>query len=274
MNVSKELTKQPDVIDAVVSIGNKFYSKPEENPILELMPLVLPLDTLEILTRINASKYGEALFKAKRYKEAQKYLSLGIKKQKEGCLIFSNGIADLYLSRHKCFLELKDTISAINDLKIIQSDYGFFTGFKIFDLALQIEDSEALQHWKPKVVEKLKADQQKDTSSVDILTALSILEIYLVANDSQAFIEYDDFLNKLDLGDFKPIYDYLKLLFKIQGEKIQLKEIHKFKTSIENGNFENKRWSCDLVKHWSKQLKEFERELVLELNSSICSENK
>jgi len=268
LEVSEELIRQPDVVDAVINIGNKYYGKPEHNPILDLIPLVLPLDTLEILSKIRADNYGKALFQAERYDEAEKFLSMAIKKHKEGCAIFVNAIADLYLNRHKCYLELKDTLSAINDLNYIQEEYGFFTGFEVFALELERENMEEVSDWKPLLVEEYKSRQAKNSKKQDLLNELSILEIYLVTNDTIAFTSYSDTLSTIDFAQYKPIYEYLNLLIKLGQKEIQEVEIKSFGSSLEN--FKNTKWSCRLVSYWSKQFSSPEKEKIEALNLLIC----
>lgn len=270
LDVTDELSQRSDLIDEVIKVGNRFYYKPEENPILDLMPLILPLDTLQVLSKINASKYGQALFKAKRFREAQEYLTLAIKKQKEGCIIFANSIAELHNYRHKCHLELGDTLSAIEDLNIISKEYGFFVEDEIFEIELQLNNTDEILRLRPLIIDKLKAARKKDTTEINIGLELSILELYLVTNDVTEFKRYSSKLKELDEIRNNPIFEYLNILSNISLQEYHNFHLEKLKRIINEQNFTNESWSCDLVTHWSRQKKPQEREIILELNKLIC----
>jgi len=270
LDVSEEILKQEDILDAVISLGNKFYHKPEDNPILDIIPLIIQLDTLYVLSNLNASNYGEALLQANRYAEAEKYLSMAIKKHKEGCIIFTNGISELYLNRHKCYLELRDTLSALNDLDTIQSKYGFFTGFESFKLNLESGNKAALEKLRPILIEKLNEKYEKQDLQFDALTELSILEIYLVTNDYQAFDDHNKSLTSQNFGVDEPIYRYLQLLYKLVDDELVENEIATFGLSVIAADYKNKRWSCDYVNFWSSQFKKGQRKSIDELTEFIC----
>ena len=270
MDVSEEILKQEDVLDEVIELGNKFYHKPEDNPILDIIPIIIQLDTLYVLSKLNASNYGEALLNAERYVEAEKYLSMAIKKQKEGCFIYVNGIVELYTNRHKCYLEMKDTLSALNDLDSIQSKYGFFTGFQSFELNLEREDKKELERLKPIVIEKLKEVYDKEDIQFEALTELSILEIYLVTNDYIAFEEYNKSLTSQSFEAQELIYTYLHLLYKVATNNLKEDEISLFGLKAIADEFQNTSWSCNYVNHWARQFGQQQQKSIDELNEIIC----
>lgn len=272
LDVVDELKAQPDVMDAVIEVANKFYARPDENPVLDLMPIMLSIDTLEVLSKVKANNYGDALFEVGRYDEAEKYLSLAIKKQKEGCFIFVNGISSLYLKRHQCYLEMQDTISAIADLRTIQTDYGFFMGYDLFKLHLATGNLSKVEELKGSVIEKYKSLKPSNENLGTLLAELSILEIYLVTNDTKSFEEQSNLVKTFEAQEYTPVFEYLKLVKRIQEESNLDVSIAQFKTDLEEQNFKNEKWGCDLVKYWSKQLDTDKRVQIQALNSLICPE--
>ncbi len=270
IDVSEELKNQADVVDAVIGVANKYYARPEENPVLDLIPLVLSLDTLNVLSKLKANNYGKALFEAGRYEEAEKYLSLAIKKQKEGCFIYANGISSLYFDRYKCYLELQDTTAAISDLKTVENDYGFFTSFEVFELELAQNNLSEVDKIKESVVAKYRELRSPNEDFGSLLTELSILEIYLVTNDQESFREHTSHIESFEEEEYLPIFEYLKLLSVITQKQNPEISIEQFQEKLIAQKFVNEKWSCDLVKYWSKQLSPDKRAQVLILNSMIC----
>ena len=270
IDVSEELKNQADVVDAVIGVANKYYARPEENPVLDLIPLVLSLDTLNVLSKLKANNYGKALFEAGRYEEAEKYLTLAIKKQKEGCFIYANGISSLYFDRHKCNLELQDTTAAISDLKTVENDYGFFTSFEVFELELAQSNLSEVDKIKESVVAKYRELRSPNEDFGSLLTELSILEIYLVTNDHESFREHTSHIESFKEEAYSPIFEYLKLLSAIAQEQNSEISKEQFQEKLIDQKFVNEKWSCDLVKYWSKQLSPEKRAQVLSLNLMIC----
>ncbi len=269
-DVSKELGERSDLIDVVVRLGNRYYSRPKENPILKLMPLILPLDTLRVLSAIKASSYGEALFESKRYSEAEKYLSMAIKRYKQGCFIFVNAIAELYDDRHKCYLELGDTTAAIKDLELIHEEYGYYTADHIFSLELERNNVLNIRKYKSMVLERLFKSQEADSQAVDVGIELGVLELHLVTNDAPSFLKQLQYLEGLDRGKYEPVFLYLKNLFEVSEMQFKEESIDDLLTCIEKTGYKNEKWSCRWVQSWAKHFGSKERQFIYNLNKCIC----
>lgn len=268
--ISKDsLMTIPNIAQDLIKVSSGYYSKPEENPILEYYPMALELDSVYTVNKISKDNFAEALFKAKRYKEALPYYNEVIEEKLSSNIRFSNDIASNINDRSEIHLFLGDTLSAIKDLKLIDEEFSFDMKSDIYTLLLETGQFDEANELAPDLVKYYQEIIDSRKNNIAGLQ-LSILEIYAISEAEDAYQSYRDSLDTAswDSNDLF-ILDYLDIVSK-HNQATFLTASTEFVNRVRLSDFANESWNCGLVANWSKQLTARKKKMISLLNEAIC----
>lgn len=256
--------------ETIVKICSRKYYGNDVNPILSFLPLAITIDSIYVENNINTGNYADALLNTGRYDDAIKYYTLTIERQLNSEIRFANEIAVNLDNRHKAYLEVGDTLSAISDLQLIESEFNYNMTPHIFSLYVESGNFDRSKELADSTIlfyqELLAKDQIKDQGII-----LSIMEVYLVTDDYPSFDKAKrEYYNIPWTDTYLKIYKYLILVRKLSADFSTVSEVEKFLLELESSSFKNDIWGCSLLASWSKQLGAQKKEVIARLNSAIC----
>lgn len=269
--VNKEtILKMQGIKETIVKVCSRFYYVKEHNPILTYLPLALEIDPDYVEQNIDTENYAEALLKVGRNEDAINYYTRTIDRQMSSGIKFANAIAINLQNRQKAYLAIGDTISAIADLKQIQSEFNYNMSTQIFSLLLESGEYAKSKTFTDSVVSYYQ-DLLNKEKEINQGVALSIMEVFLVSDDLISFDRMKREYYRLPwTRTYAEIYKYLIMVREIGDGNYDEANIDNFILRLNNSQFSNSSWSCGLIASWSRQLGTTQRNAVHKLNAAIC----
>lgn len=269
--ISRESLMQfPDIVKTIISVSSRYYSNPENNPILDYYSIGMDIDSSYILEHISKDNFAEALFKAKRYQECIPYYNESINEDLSSGIMFVNAVAASIDNRKEAYLHIGDTLNALNDLKLINSRFQYDMSSEIMELYLKISEPDSTRLYGKKTIEYYKSQIDKNESQASGLW-LSILEIGVILSDENIISDATAGLSKITLNNNeKIIREYLLLLSPKNIRYLDDSIVESMAKNATNVYYSNDSWNCSLIEDWTKAFKLETRSLIKKLNKVIC----
>ncbi|MBK9255975.1 MAG: hypothetical protein IPM42_10840 [Saprospiraceae bacterium] len=270
-----KIKKQPDIVEALMSLSSRYTYRNDENPILRYYPLALEVNISKANALLDHEKYADALFKAGRYKEAILPYEKSIERDLKSCIIVTNWMIPKIYNAAKAYLYSGDTISCLKKYELL---------YEMFDVPLNAETGMLyyLLDNNIKADSFLKKEEEKLLNEIENKTLtdwwgneLSLLEIYLLRNQSLKFTNYIIELKSLTPPDMKSqlLLEYFILIKDVMSGKDINNNIITFENKIKSEKINFNGWSCRLMDLWVKKLDIEKRNIITKLNSLICIKN-
>jgi|GEM_PF-2214908 len=269
----KDVLEYQGMKEAIVKVCSRFYYDNENNPILKFLPIAMEIDPEYVENNIDTENYAEALLDAERYNDAIDYYTQTIDRQMSRGIKFANSIALNIQNRHKAYLAIGDTLSAIDDLKLIQSEFNYDMNSDIFSLLIESGKFELAKEYVSPTIAYYQELIDKNKSNEEGLI-LSMMEVYLVTDDLLAFDKlYRDNYSRVWKSSYAELFEYLHLVRDISTKEMNENDadaINEFVYRLEKNKFTNSSWSCGLVASYSEQFSDTKKNYIRDLNQVIC----
>lgn len=266
----EELPKTPAMAEAYLSnsYNKKFSGAPEE--MLEMMKKAFALDSLYTAKHVRKDAYAEALLAGEAYQEAVIYFTKAIQEDTARGPRILNFIIPEFKQRAEAYLGLGDTLSAIEDYRVVSSRFGSNDWGDAGLLAKKIHKDPLADELFEKGIgfyqKQIKWNAENDR--VDYGYQLSLLELYIVSGQISEAKEYLKEVKSLDIPSERNqvLLKYFNLILVTLEGEVNEKEIEEFDPSVEI-----KGWSFELFNKWLKQtdLSPQKKEKINTLNSRI-----
>ena len=247
------LPKTEEMAKAYLSNAyNRKYTA--EKNILELINKAFLMDSIFTENNVRSNDYADALLKEGEYKKAIKYYDIAIARDTARGPYILNFIIPNFENRAIAHLAVGDTLSAIKGLEYVSQRFSSGDWAKAALLSRAIgKDSLASvyfkngeQFYKDYIQENLEADR------VDYGYQLSLLEMYIVQEDLQKALDYNQFLKTEVISeiDKQLLLEYLGQIVAILRDKEKENDLNIFTQKIKTANLKISSWSFDLLKTW------------------------
>ncbi len=271
----QDLKKRKDIVEALMSLSSRYHYADGKNPILTFYPLALEIDSAKATNLLDLEKYADALFEAGRYKECIRPYKLSIEKDLKFCVVFTNFMIPKLHNMANALLYTGDTLACLNIFGAL---------IKRFDVPLHAEAGLLHkiigQHEISDSLFIIAEEQMLKTINEENNTLgwwgneLSLLEIYLIADEKVKFTNYLIQLKSKSSPDIKSqmLLQYFILIKDAVSGKNISNEIQQLENQISSNEISFKNWNCRLVDIWSSNLDNGSQHYIKLLNTLICKE--
>ncbi len=271
----EELKKQPNLLQTIIDVSNRFYYSKDKNPILEFYPIAEEIDSIIAFNRINHFKYANALYDVKRYKDCIPHYRLAIDDNLQGCITILNDLLECLQKMSRSYLYTSDTLNCIKGLELMQNKYKLNFNSEIGMLYKLMKNIDKSQNYFLSEEKRLNAEKTNNDYEI-VGKQLNLLEFYLITENYNRFDSLSQLIkiekNEDYLEQYYYIFEYLKILRNYASANFE-NLAFKFTNEIKNSRYSNIEWSCRLVEYWSKLQPENLRPIILNLNNLICPED-
>lgn len=268
----EEIKKQPDIVDALMSLSSRYSYRNDENPILRYYPIALEVNPAKANELLDHEKYAEALFKAGRYKESLIPYEKSIQRDLKSCIVVTNFMIPKVYNAARAYLFSGDTIGCLEKYELLNNMFDVPLEAEIGMLHSLTGNQEKADSFMLKAEAKLQEEIENKSLEEWWGNELSLLEIYLITDQKTKFTNYLIQLKSQSPPDAKSrlLLEYFVLIQDVQlGKKIS-GPMDALGKQISSENISISGWSCRLVDSWSTKLNDEKRAFINELNRLIC----
>ncbi|WP_182953273.1 leucine-rich repeat domain-containing protein [Pedobacter gandavensis] len=248
----KELPRTDSMVLALINKSNNHYYQKEFKYAVDLANTALSINDSLAIQKMSLTNIGGANYEVGNYYKAIDYLTRAINQDTAGKLRVLNFVIPDFKFRAKSYIKLGDTLSAINDYRILAEKFNgswaelgvlYKTIHKSNDANIAFEQGIKKYHEQ---INFLKNSKQSTE-----MVQLSLLELMIVQEEFNRAIQYAADLEK----EFKSIEHitllrYLKASAEIGNNSFDIKS----KPELLNFILENKKaisgWGYDLFYTW------------------------
>lgn len=247
----QDLPKIDSMALAYIEKSSTHYYRKEHPKSLENAQKALNINPLLAEKRLNIRNIGESKFFTENYKGAVESFTKAIKVDTAGGVRIMNFVIPDFTYRAKSYLKLGDTLSAINDYKILAEKFHEDTWGDIALLYKSIGDKVNAEASFKKGIKQYSdyiGDAKKRKYNVE-LKQLSLLELIIIAEDFKKANEYATNIQEEIKGKGnKVLFDYLDACAKIGVEtKVNLDTT---RATLKSGKKEVQNWGYELFFKW------------------------
>lgn len=246
-----DLPKTDSMALAYIEKSSTHYYRKEYHKTIEAAESAIRINKQLADQRLNIRNLGEAKFFTQDYKGAIENLTKAIKNDTAGKVRIMNFVNPDFVYRAKSYLKIGDTLSAINDYRILGEKFNEDTWGEIGLLYHATGDNEKSKSSFAKGVASYTnyiSEAKKRKYDVE-LKQLSLLELLIIAEDFRKAQQYvSEIKNEIKGMGNKLLFNYLDACVKIaNNQAVNLKQLKEMlandKKSVEN-------WSYELFFKW------------------------
>ena len=248
----KELPRTDSMVLALINKSNNHYYRKEFRQAVELEQAAVGINDSLAMKKMFLTNMGEANYEVGNYNKAIDYLTKALRTDTAGRVKIMNFVVPDFEFRAMSYLKLKDTLSAINDYKILAEKYSDKWGdVGLLYRSIHQSDSASIAYERgiKKYVDNI--DYFKKTKQSSEMHQLSLLELMIISEDFNRAIKYAAEIKK----DFKLVqhivlFNYLKASAEIGNNSFDKKSLPELLNYINLNKKFILGWGYDLFSKW------------------------